>query len=233
MLNHSAREKASFVSVIHAVGSVADGGTLDRLDGMDLPSLCDVVEYRVDTWPDLAAKGVELAKSSPVPVLVTVRSADEGGQNSLTATERERLARLFLPVSALLDVEIASLGEMASLVADARAAGVTVVASLHDFTGTPSLDDLKRKRDAALTAGADIVKLAATLHSTGDVATLASFLEETGHPPMSLMGMGKLGRVSRLIFAQLGSVLNYGYLDKATVPGQWPAARLRELIREL
>jgi 3-dehydroquinate dehydratase-1 len=47
------------------------------------------------------------------------------------------------------------------------------------------------------------------------------------------MGMGALGRVSRLLLAQLGSVLNYGYLDQATVPGQWPAARLRELIREL
>ena len=233
MLNHSAREKASFVSVIHTVGSVADGATLDRLHGMDLPSLCDIAEYRLDTWPDLAAQGVELAKSSPVPVLVTVRRPEEGGQNSLSATERERLARLFLPGAALLDVEIASLGEMAGLVAGARAEGVIIVASFHDFTGTPPLDDLKRKRDAALAAGADIVKFAATLHRTADIATLASMLEEPGHPPMSVMGMGKLGRVSRLIFAQLGSVLNYGYLDKATVPGQWPAARLRELIREL
>ena len=233
MFNHSTPEKASFLSVIHSVGSVADGDTLARLPGMDLAALCDVIELRVDTWPDRAEAGAALVANSPVPVLVTVRRPDERGQNDLAAAERERLARLFLPAAALLDVEIASLGEMAGLVAEARAAGIIIVASFHDFAATPSLDDLRRKQDTALAAGADLVKFATTLHRTADIATLADLLEEPGHPPLSIMGMGTLGRISRLIFAQLGSVLNYGYLDKATVPGQWPAARLRELIREL
>lgn len=233
MLNHRPPEKASFVSAIHAVGSVADGGTLDRLPEMHLPALCDVVEYRVDTWPDRAGQAVALAQSSAVPVLVTVRRPDEGGQNNLGPADRERLVRLFLPVAGLLDVEIASLGEMQGLLDEARSGGIIVVASCHDFTATPALDDLKRKRDAALAAGADIVKFAATLQGTADIAALAALLEESGHPPLSVMGMGRLGRVSRLLFAQLGSVLNYGYLDRATVPGQWPAARLRELIGEL
>lgn len=233
MLNHSAPEKASFVCVTHAVGSVADGDTLDRLPGMDLPALCDVVEYRVDTWPERAAQAASLARSSPVPVLVTVRRPEEGGQNNLPAAERERLARLFLTSASLLDVEIASLSEMPALISEAKSAGIIIVTSFHDFAATPSLDDLKRKRDTALAAGAHIVKFAATLHHTADIATLAALLEEPGHPPLSLMGMGSLGRVSRLLFAQLGSVLNYGYLDRPTVPGQWPAARLRELICEL
>jgi 3-dehydroquinate dehydratase-1 len=187
----------------------------------------------VDTWPDRALRGAEIAASCDVPVLVTVRRPEEGGQNNLSAAERGRLARLFLPVAALLDVEIASFGEMAPLIADAKAGGSIIVASFHDFTATPPLDELKRRRDAALAAGADLVKFAATLHSTADMAVLAALLEEPGHPPLSVMGMGHLGRVSRLLFAQLGSVLNYGYLDKATVPGQWPAARLRELVHEL
>lgn len=233
MLNHRPTEKASFLSAIHTVGSVADGGTLDRLPAMDLPSLCDVVEYRVDTWPDRTAQAAALAQTSPVPVLVTVRRPDEGGQNSLDSSARDRLARLFLSAAALLDVEIASISEMSPLIRDAKAAGIIIVASFHDFTATPALDDLKRKRDAAFAAGADIVKFAATLHSTADIAALAALLEEPGHPPLSIMGMGRLGRISRLLFAQLGSVLNYGYLDRATVPGQWPASRLRELIREL
>jgi 3-dehydroquinate dehydratase-1 len=44
------------------------------------------------------------------------------------------------------------------------------------------------------------------------------------------MGMGPLGRVSRLLLGQLGSTLNYGYLDSATVPGQWSAAELKRLL---
>ena len=233
MLNHRPLEKASFLSDTHAVGSVADGDTLDRLPSMNLPALCDVVEYRVDTWPARADTAVALAGASPVPVLVTVRRPDEGGQNGLDAAARTRLARPFLPVAALLDVEIASLEEMRPLVEEARAAGAIVVASFHDFSGTPALETLRRLRDSAVAAGADIVKFATTLRSVADVATLGALLEEPDHPPLSLMGMGALGRVSRLLLARLGSVLNYGYLDRATVPGQWPAARMRELIREL
>ena len=233
MVNHRARQKSSNLFIIRAVGSVADGATLARLPLMDLAALCDVVELRVDTWPAEAAAGVEQAGRSPVPVLVTVRRPDEGGRNDLSTSDRLQLARPFLPVADYLDVEIASLEEMRDLTAEAKAAGVWVVASWHDFTATPSADVLRRKRDEAVAAGADIVKFATTLHRTADIATLASLLEEPGHPPTSVMGMGALGRVSRLLLAQLGSVLNYGYLDQATVPGQWPAARLRELIREL
>lgn len=233
MLNHSASEKSSILSTVHAVGSVADGATLDRMGGMDLPALCDVVELRVDTWPERTGDGLARARESAVPVLVTVRRPDEGGANGLGTGERIALARPFLPVARFLDVEIASLGEMADLVAEAKAAGVLVVASFHDFAETPPAAVLEDKRDMALAAGADMVKFAATLQSVTDIATLGALLEEPGHAPLSVMGMGALGRVSRLLFAQLGSVLNYGYLDRATVPGQWPAARLRELIREL
>ena len=233
MLNHSAPDKASILSNTHAVGSVANGDTLDRLPDMDLPALCDMVEFRVDTWPERAASGLRQAQRCPLPALITVRRPDEGGENDLGSAVRMDLARMFLPAAGLLDVEIASLVEMSGLIAEARAAGVIVVASFHDFTGTPGLDALRRKRDTALAAGADIVKFAATLHCTADIATMAALLEEPGHPPLSIMGMGKPGRVSRLVFAQLGSVLNYGYLDRPTVPGQWPAARLRELVREL
>jgi len=233
MVNHSALDKSSILSVVKAAGSVADGETLRRLPEMDLPALCDVVEFRVDTWPERAEEGLEQARQAAVPVLVTVRRPEEGGQNDLSTADRLRLARMFLPAAQMLDVEIASLEEMPGLVQEARAAGVMVVASWHDFSGTPSLEVLRRKRDAGMAAGADMVKFAATLHSAADMATLAALLEEPDHPPLSVMGMGVLGRISRLLFAQLGSVLNYGWLDRPTVPGQWPAARLRELIREL
>jgi 3-dehydroquinate dehydratase len=35
------------------------------------------------------------------------------------------------------------------------------------------------------------------------------------------------------LLGQLGSVLNYGYLDESTVPGQWPAAELKSLLATL
>jgi 3-dehydroquinate dehydratase I len=233
MVNHTDTDKSSLLSKVQTVGSVSDGSFLARLPELDLPSFCDVVEFRIDTWPELAERGLEQARHCKVPVLATVRRPDEGGQNALPPGERRRLLEMFLPAAALVDVEIASFAEMPDLAAQASDAGVPVVGSFHDFTGTPPLDSLRRMRDAALAAGAVIVKFATTLHSASDIATLASLLEEPAHPPLSIMGMGPLGRVSRLLFAKLGSVLNYGYLDQATIPGQWQARRLRQLITEM
>jgi 3-dehydroquinate dehydratase-1 len=233
MVNHTRTDKSSLPSQVLTVGSIADGAALDRLPAMAVASRCDVVEFRVDAWPERVETGVERARDCPVPVLVTARHPDEGGLNGLSSAARQRLMETLLPVATLVDIEIASLPEMTGLVDHARSADVVVVGSFHDFTGTPSPDDLRRKRDAALAAGADLIKFATTLRSTADVATLAALLEEPDHPPLSVMGMGPLGRVSRLLFAKLGSVLNYGYLDQATIAGQWEAGRLRELIREM
>ncbi|CAJ0600679.1 unnamed protein product [Cylicocyclus nassatus] len=42
--------------------------------------------------------------------------------------------------------------------------------------------------------------------------------------PMAVMGMGPLGAASRLLYAQHGSKLVYGYLGETpTAPGQWSA----------
>ena len=47
------------------------------------------------------------------------------------------------------------------------------------------------------------------------------------------MGMGRLGKISRLLLAQAGSVLNYGYLDQPNASGQWEATLLKKRLAEL
>jgi len=223
--------KSSFVTGCWTVGSLADAATFGRL--ASVAADCDVVECRVDCWPEAVPEALDALGSCPVPALITVRGPDEGGRHGLTTVQRGALYRRFLPLASLLDIEIACLGDFPDLVCEARERRVLVVASAHDFVRTPAADELRRKMDAAMRHGADIIKFAATAQHSGDLATLASLLEESGHPPLSIMAMGPLGRVSRLLMARLGSVLNYGYLDAATVPGQWPAARLRELVMEI
>ena len=48
--------------------------------------------------------------------------------------------------------------------------------------------------------------------------------------PLSVMGMGRFGKISRLLFAQAGSVLNYGYLDRPNASGQWEATSLKKRL---
>ena len=45
--------------------------------------------------------------------------------------------------------------------------------------------------------------------------------------------MGVLGKISRLLLPCAGSLLNYGYLDRPQVPGQWEATLLKERIAEV
>jgi hypothetical protein len=47
------------------------------------------------------------------------------------------------------------------------------------------------------------------------------------------MGMGDLGKVSRLVLPLAGARLVYGYLDRPQVEGQWPAAVLAARLAEL
>lgn len=226
-------EKSSFVRGVWTVGSVSDGATFADPEGVRRFEGCDVVEYRVDCWPDEVERAVEVMEAAAVPALVTVRVGAEGGRNGLTTARREALYRRLLPVAALVDIEIACLGEFEGVVAEAKERGVLVVGSSHDFERMPTREELVERIGVAIAAGADIVKFAAVAGKTADVAVLASLLEEPGHPPLSVMGMGGLGRVSRLLLAQLGSVLNYGYIDNATVSGQWSASRLRKIIGEI
>jgi len=81
--------------------------------------------------------------------------------------------------------------------------------------------------------GRQVFKLAVQMNTPNDLAHLITFLGRQKRIHISLMGMGPFGKVSRLVFAQTGSVLNYGYLDKPQINGQWSALELRKRIAEL
>ena len=139
----------------------------------------------------------------------------------------------FLPIAAFMDVELRSLPLLQTTTAEAKASGVKLIASSHFFKSTPSLARLTALRSRASSAGADIFKVAALTRSLGDVLTLAALFVRPSRMRVSAMGMGAFGKLSRLVLARAGSVLNYGYLDAVQVPGQWPATLLKERLAEI
>jgi 3-dehydroquinate dehydratase-1 len=193
----------------------------------------DFLEIRVDNF---AADPAALRAAVPrlrVPVIVTVRHPAEGGANDLSFARRRRLYEEFLPHAALIDVELRSLEKLAEVVAAARRAGVKIIASSHHFHSTPPVARLQRAIREAHAAGADLCKLAALAETP---AALGRLLEPLGREqplPVSIMGMGRFGKISRLLLAQAGSVLNYGYLDRPNASGQWEARVLKKRLAEL
>lgn len=194
---------------------------------------CDVVELRADGLPADTDWAALAQKRCCRPVLVTVRHESEGGLRSMDAAERVAIGRALLPMAAALDWEIARLEEAAELLAEARAAGVVTIASAHDFEQTPSLESLLEKEQHARSLGADVAKFAFRLHSAENMMTGVELLRRASGTT-TVMGMGALGAVSRLLYAQHGACLVYGYLgDTPTAPGQWSAELCRRSLDAL
>ena len=224
----NAQPRLSFTRPL-VVGSVSDLAAWHVACAADsLP--CDVVELRADGLPADTDWSALAQMHCCRPVLVTVRHESEGGLRPMCTAERVQIARSLLPLAAALDWEIAQLPEVPELVAEARAAGVPIIASAHDFEKTPALDSLLEKEQQARALGATVAKFAFRLHSAEDMMTGVQ-LQRRASGTTTAMGMGPLGAVSRLLYAQHGACLIYGYLgDTPTAPGQWSAALCRQAL---
>jgi 3-dehydroquinate dehydratase-1 len=213
------------IATVHSKAGLAAARNLS-------PRAVDLLEIRLDCLADSLSLVESALPGLSFPLLFTARHASEGGRGRLAARERGRLLAHFLPHAAAIDVELRSVHALAGVMEEAARQGVARVVSVHYFRRTPSAAALQSKLRAARQAGAEIVKVATTLRGPRDLATLLE-LAARAPGPVALMGMGPLGRVSRLALAAAGSRLNYGYLDRPQVPGQWPAERLMELIKEV
>lgn len=218
------------------VGVVSDPLTLETALSWNPPErlkVCDLFELRLDL---LGLETAELRAAIPrleLPILLTARHPAEGGQGTEAPEGRLALLEPVLDLASLLDVELRSALELKGLRDRARSLSIGVIGSFHDFQATPGEEVLNGAIDMAQTFGFDAVKLATFLNGPDDLIRLMKLLIGPRRLPMSLMGMGGLGRLSRLTLSKLGSLLNYGYLGASNAPGQWPAAQLKELLSEL
>jgi 3-dehydroquinate dehydratase-1 len=212
--------------VPRVVGVVSTPLTLDRIAGGFRP-VCDVVEFRADLFgvdaPDWLVRAQELERDG-LPVLLTLRHADEGGHWYRSEEERLTVYRQTLPFLSAVDVEVRSpaCAELARL---AREAGRLAIGSFHDFAGTPDPVALREVLARGAAAGVNIVKIAAVTRNEEDLARLEALLARPACP-LALLGMGPLGPVSRVRLALAGSCLTYGFVDEANAPGQLSSAEL-------
>ncbi|HSJ03758.1 MAG: type I 3-dehydroquinate dehydratase [Verrucomicrobium sp.] len=216
------------------VGAISSSNMLEGVSQISLISdECDILELRLDSILLPVAELHAHASHLPLPVLITARHAFEGGDQNLSVEARSALLEAHLDVATLMDVELRSAMELQTVIRKAQAKNIAVLGSFHDFNATPSDEVLKGAVDMALQFRFDAVKIATMLRTPADLARLVTLVANERRLPVSIMGMGPLGRTSRLVLAKCGSVLNYGYLGSSNAPGQWPARRLKELLQEL
>ncbi|MES2923743.1 MAG: type I 3-dehydroquinate dehydratase [Verrucomicrobiota bacterium] len=214
------------------VGSFGSSLELRDATASSVKESCDLAEIRLDLLS--ADTGTPWSHLAEIPLLFTARRAEEGGARALDAATRVALLRSVLDQAAWLDIEIASIPEMSDFLRELAERAIPWIASYHDFEKLPDTAILEHAAREALAAGAAVFKAAAKLSTPADMSRLAGFQLADHGLPVATMGMGPLAPVSRLLCAQCGSVLNYGYLgNTATAPGQWDSALLKTAISRL
>lgn len=192
-------------------------------------------ELRADLLADPAQVRAALTAvraASSLPLLLTYRSATEGGKGAGHGQGYEdylaSLLQLRPPVAAV-DIEMACPASKA-LVAEAKAGGYDVVGSCHDFTATPSAAQIAEKLVQITAAGADITKVAYMPRTAQDVAALRhaahDFAGAYPHQPLIAISMGQLGAPSR---TDLVNCLTFATIadGAASAPGQATIAHVR------
>jgi 3-dehydroquinate dehydratase-1 len=192
----------------------------------------DLFELRLDLLVGLEK---ELAKKMPMlqtPLIITARHPDEGGANNLSLARRRELISRFLPQAQYVDLELRSVKAFQSLLDLARRKNVRSIISFHDLGSGPNPRSLHAKARLAKSWGADIFKVAVRVDTAAQLLRLLDFaLKRDVDLPVSAMGIGKLGAVSRVLLAQCGSAFVYTSLSEPRVEGQMALGEFRAALR--
>jgi 3-dehydroquinate dehydratase-1 len=212
-----------------------------------LPKQPDVLEWRVDFFESIrdTAKVISTlnaikSAANGTPLLFTRRAVIEGGE-PIALTEPEVMA-LYAAVCQsqlidLIDYELAHGPELVAQVREAaKANGVALVLSYHNFSFTPSADAIREKLLLAEQLGADVAKVAVMPRELEDVLTLLSATlaaHQQSSIPLISMSMGPHGALTRLFGWVFGSALTFAVGASSSAPGQVPIEDLNAVMQVL
>ncbi len=201
----------------------------------------DVIEWRIDfliaAHANLSFATIGREVISPIlaatqiPLLLTIRTHEEGGQVKLTPARYRLLIAELLDTLVHLNADPTRIGvdleyrfkETPALAAGASNWGCTVVISYHDWHETPDNEVLYLIFEEILQIPKVVAKLAVTAQSTADVPRLLQVtaqIVQDFHRPVIALAMGEMGKDSRLQGWEYGSVATFVAVDTPSAPGQ-------------
>lgn len=186
----------------------------------------EMAEIRMDLC-QLDDDDIEKVFSSDVPLIATCRTS--AGESY---AESERKLVLAIQAGArYADLEIEAPKSVSKRLAAACAEyGTTLIRSYHDFSATPSIDDLRAVADKCRHHDGEIVKIVTTARSEEDVQTVvrlykfytAESLVAFAMSPSDQPELAELSHKSRIDCLASGAPFTYAAMDdgEATAPGQ-------------
>jgi 3-dehydroquinate dehydratase-1 len=211
------------------VGVIASRADLERALRMRRPP--DLFELRLDGLAGMADQVENVIPKLRTPLIITARHPHEGGARKLRLRQRRDLLARFLNRAQYIDVELCSAPALRSLLALAEKKKIRRIISFHNFKLTPSARILATKGREARSHGADIFKVATRTDTPAELGRLLEFMTSRHLDlAVAVMGIGKLGAISRVLLARAGSALIYASLGaRSDVEGQLSLEQLRTL----
>ena len=202
-------------------------------------AVADLIELRIDRIGRDAL--TRLLPIKTAPILVTNRLKEEGGW--FTGDEAERLAQLKRAVSLgadIVDIELSSVrASIKELKDHIRETGnkTQLLISYHDFKETPPDHVLRHKINAAIHAGADIVKIVTFANRMEDNLQIMNLMAACRSKGANILAfcMGELGRISRIAAPLFGAPFTFASFEKGkeSAPGQITIAELKNIFSTL
>ncbi len=208
------------------VGVITSQNDLDFAIRLRKPP--DLFELRLD---HLAGDVAEVESKLPrlrAPLIITARHSREGGANGLSTRQRRDLLSRFLRRARYVDVELRSASALRSILERAHRNNVRCIISFHNLRFTPDSRSLRARARAAKSRGADIFKVVTRTDTPAQLARLLDFITNKDVDlAVSVMGIGKLGAISRVLLAYCGSALVYAAIGEGHIEGQMSLEQLR------
>lgn len=196
------------------VGCISTKAGLAQLTKATSPA--DIIEVRLDIFKKA---GVELSviekalETRKRPVLLTLRTTDEGGVYPWKSRERVVLFQQLIPKVDAVDLELANARLVRPILRFARQSNCPIVLSAHSLRRKLTPRKMERLLREFRGYRADVYKIASLARSKKDLGLLAQTLIDNPHTPLAILGVGPMSAASRIVLPVLGSKLVYGYLD--------------------
>jgi 3-dehydroquinate dehydratase-1 len=198
----------------------------------------DIIEIRLDCLSNPAVE--PFVKGLSKPLLFTNRPEWEGG--SYKGAEAERIGLLLKAIRnncALVDLELQTGNELRAELLDVliKHPQTGLIISWHDFSSTPSSDELGDILQQQMESGAHVGKIVTMANDYEDVLRVLNLqaIAVENNFPLIAFCMGRMGMISRLATLKLGGYMTYAAPDGGdeTAPGQMPVSLIREMLERL
>ncbi|MEI7579428.1 MAG: type I 3-dehydroquinate dehydratase [bacterium] len=191
----------------------------------------DLVELRVDYLENLTKADLKIIKQQlDTKAILTCRHQSQGGKfNGSPKLQNEMLQEANDLGFEFLDIDLQIAAKI--LIKNKKS---QLIISYHNFLETPSTVELQEILEQMSELRADVKKLAVQINSHLDLQNVYRILlNKAKTEKIIVIGMGEMGKISRITAPLLGSYLTFGSLNAglASAPGQMTSGELENVFK--